>query len=53
MSFGGGKLKPEDLFSSLKILKEEQISENNSTTVGQKFFNRFKSRFTEEVIFDG
>jgi hypothetical protein len=51
MSLGGSKLKPEDLFSSLRVLQEE-VSVTSNTSVGQKFFERFKNRFTEENPFD-
>jgi hypothetical protein len=52
MSFGGSKLKPSDLFSSLKIIEEEAKATDASLSVGQKFFNRFKNRFTEESPFN-
>jgi hypothetical protein len=52
MSFGGSKLKPSDLFSSLRVMEEESKDVDNSVSVGQKFFNRFKHRFTEESPFD-
>jgi hypothetical protein len=52
MSFGSGKIKPEDLFVSLRVMQQE--SENSiNKSVSEKFFNRFKHRFTEEVTFDG
>jgi hypothetical protein len=52
MSLGGSKLKPEDLFNSLKIIQEESSSTDRSSSVGQKFFERFKHRFTEEDPFN-
>lgn len=51
MSFGGSKLKPEDLFTSLKVLQED-IQNSNNSTVSQKFFERFKNKFTEGGIYD-
>jgi len=42
--FGGNKAKPEDLFSSLKIMKDRQREESS---VGIKFFERFASKMTE------
>ncbi len=50
MSFGGGKIRPEDLFSSLKTLKEE--TRDSSSTVSEKFFERFKQKFTERELYD-
>jgi hypothetical protein len=50
MSFGGSKTKPEDLFTSLKIIKQEFSTDN--TSVSEKFFNKFKHRFTERNPFD-
>jgi hypothetical protein len=52
MSFGGSKLKPSDLFSSLKVIEDENKAVDNSTTVGQKFFERFKHKLTEEIPFN-
>jgi hypothetical protein len=43
---GGGKLKPEDLFNSLKIIKEQSTKEPKS--VAQTFFERFNSKMTEK-----
>ncbi len=49
MSFGG-KVKPEDLFESLKVLRKD-ISTNSSTkNIAEKLFDRFASRFTEKEI---
>ena len=49
MSMGGGKLRPEDLFESLRVIKEEsQASKEASSSVAEKFFERFSTRFTEE-----
>jgi hypothetical protein len=53
MSFGGSKLKPEDLFSSLKTIQEDISASKNNSSVSQKFFDRFKHRFTEGELFDG
>jgi len=47
MSMGGGKLKPEDLFGSLKVIKEQSVDEPKS--VAQKFFDRFSERMTEKL----
>lgn len=50
MSFGGGKVKPEDLFDSLRVLKEEsRVQEENTaaSNFAQKFFDRFSKRFTQ------
>jgi hypothetical protein len=52
MSFGGGKLKPEDLFSSLKTIREDTLSKENHSNIGQKFFDRFKNRFSEKGLYD-
>ncbi len=49
-AFGGSKLKPEDLFSSLRVIQEEAT--NSDISVGEKFFKAFKSRMTEELPFD-
>jgi len=49
-SMGGGKLKPEDLFESLRTLKEQaKLSEENeaASKFAQKFFDRFSNRLTE------
>ncbi len=52
MSMSGSKIKPEDLFESLKVLKEETSRDiDNSNKIGQKFFTRFKDRMTEEIPF--
>lgn len=51
MSMAGSKIKPEDLFESLRIIKEESRSDS-SKTVSQKFFERFKGRMTEVIPFD-
>lgn len=48
MSMGSGKVKPEDLFESLRVIKEE--SSNTATKhVGEKFMERFKERLTEKA----
>jgi hypothetical protein len=52
MSFGGSKLKPSDLFNSLKVIEEETSNVDKSLSVGQKFFDRFKHRLTEENPFN-
>lgn len=49
-SLGGGKLKPEDLFESLRVLKSEsQISEEQGVgnNIAKKFFERFGDRLSE------
>jgi len=51
MSLGGSKIRPEDLFSSLRVIQQE-TSKDESSSVGQKFFERFKHRFTEEDPFN-
>lgn len=43
-SMGGGKVKPEDLFDSLKIIKEQNTSK---ASVGEKFFEKFSNKMTE------
>jgi hypothetical protein len=48
MSMGGSKLKPEDLFESLRIIKQE-TSELSNSSVGEKFINKFKGRLTEKA----
>jgi hypothetical protein len=50
MSMGGGKIKPEDLFDSLRVIRKES-SDSSSSTVSAKFVERFKSRFTEKAVF--
>jgi hypothetical protein len=51
MSMGSGKIKPEDLFESLRIIKEESNSSSDKN-FGQKFIERFKGNFTEQVWSD-
>jgi hypothetical protein len=48
MSMGGGKLKPEDLFASLKQLKMKRIQEEGSVSL--KFFERFSNQMTESNV---
>jgi hypothetical protein len=48
MSFGGGKLRPEDLFQSLAVIRKENSKPEKS--VAEKFFDRFSSSFTEKDI---
>ena len=50
MSMGSGKLKPEDLFDSLRVIKQE-TSQSNTGSFAEKFFERFKGRMTEKVEF--
>jgi len=50
MSFGGGKIKPEDLFESLKILKQESLNSTTQKTFAEKLFDRFSNRFTEQEV---
>lgn len=48
MSMAGSKVKPEDLFHSLKIIKQEsQRTDTENKTLGEQFFERFSSRMTE------
>ena len=47
MSFGG-KVNPEDLFESLKVLKRELNSNLTTKTFAEKLFDRFSNRFTEQ-----
>jgi hypothetical protein len=54
MSFGGGKVRPEDLFDSLRVLKEEskvQEETHAAANFAQKFFDRFSKQFTEKDPF--
>lgn len=54
-SLGGGKAKPEDLFESLRILKEQAAISTNtedSSNFAQKFFERFSARFSEGNPYD-
>ena len=50
MSFGGSNLKPEKLFHSLKVIKQE--SEPPAQNFAQQFISMFKHRMTEELPFD-
>ena len=43
-SFGGGKLKPEDMFPSLRVIRKESEKSNTGSNVGQKFYERFKNK---------
>jgi hypothetical protein len=45
MSQSSGKVKPEDLFQSLAVIKKESTK---TKSVGEQFFERFSSRFTEK-----
>jgi hypothetical protein len=47
MSFGG-KVKPEELFESLKILRKDISDSAPSKSIAEKLFDRFSSRFTEK-----
>lgn len=54
-SMGGGKLKPEDLFDSLRVLKTESSARKEDTQAANfaaKFFDKFSARFTEENPFN-
>lgn len=51
-SFSGSNLKPEDLFDSLRVIKKEVTKTSNTTSIGQKFFDRFSNRMTEEITFN-
>jgi hypothetical protein len=48
MSMGGGKVRPEDLFQSLSIIRKE--ANKTEKSVAEKFFDRFSSAFTEKEI---
>jgi hypothetical protein len=50
MSMGGGKLKPEDLFESLKTLRQEAHSSISQKNFAEKLFDRFSNRFSEKEI---
>lgn len=53
MSLGGGKVRPEDLFDSLRAIREEnKPRETSASEFATKFFKKFKSRFTEKDPFD-
>jgi hypothetical protein len=43
---GSGKVQPEDLFLSLKQMKEYQ-SEKNKTTLFKSFLSRFKGQLVD------
>ena len=52
MSMAGDKVKPEDLFDSLRVIKQQIAKHNEKTsTVSQKFMDRFKHLLTEKVEF--
>jgi hypothetical protein len=51
MSFGGGKLRPEDLFHSLGVIRQEaKLSEDSAAgnNFAQKFFDKIGKRLTEK-----
>lgn len=51
MSVAGSKIRPEDLFSSLKQMKLEaarMTAEQDTRTVGEKFFSLFADRMTNQ-----
>jgi hypothetical protein len=49
MSLGGSdKVKPEDLFASLKVIKN---ANSEGGTIAEKFVERFSSRFSEQPEF--
>jgi len=53
-SLGGGKLKPEDLFESLRVIKDEaKKSEEQGVgnKVAQKFLEKFGNKLSEKVPF--
>jgi hypothetical protein len=50
MSLGGGKLKPEDLFDSLRIIKKESSNSSSEKNFAEKLFDRFSSRFSEQEV---
>ncbi len=41
--FGNNKIKPEDLFSSLKTMRKKDLERSS---VANKFFERFSSKMT-------
>lgn len=52
MSMAGDKVKPEDLFDSLRVIKDQMNKVNSETaSVSSRFVDRFKHLFTEKVDF--
>ena len=49
-SMGGGKLKPEDLFDSLRVIKKETTIQEDQAPFAAKFFDRFKNRMSEQEV---
>ena len=47
MSMAGSKVKPEDLFESLRVMKLAQAKEAQAS-VGARFFEKFKGQMTED-----
>ncbi len=50
MSLGGSKLKPEDLFESLRVIKKEVNNTSTPKNFAEKLFERFSNRFTEQEV---
>jgi len=48
MSMGSGKIKPEDLFNSLKIIKEQSVEEPKS--FAESFFDKFSDKMSEQAV---
>lgn len=54
MSMGGGKIKPEELFDSLRVLREEANTKKEVSAgpnFAQKFFDKFGAKFSEKGVF--
>ena len=50
---GSNKVKPEDLFSSLKTIKDEQAKDHaarENKNVATKFFEKFAGKMSEKTI---
>jgi len=50
MSMGGGKLNPEDLFASLRVIRQQAQEEKPAKNFAEKLFERFSNRFTEQEV---
>lgn len=52
MSMAGSKVKPEDLFDSLRVIRDQYNKQQEKiNTVSNRFVDRFKHLFTEKVDF--
>lgn len=48
----GDKVKPEDLFDSLKVIREQyNKQQGKDSNLSSRFVDRFKHLFTEKVDF--